>query len=262
MAVQETQRLKFGSGRIYGTGPSGALWYGELQDISMDLTTDLKTAFAEGNYAFASADGQRTIKIDAKHYKLDAGGLAYSLGGTVAANSTGVAVDEVGTIATHAYALAKSNPLTILDVVVGVVTNGIEAPVHYQIVDSGSEVAGASCSFAVADSTGTLTFASGDSATYVRVTYTYTLGSDAGTVISVASTYQNSQPTFKLVALKRDISSLGDGSTAVQLWTFNAVRDGGIKNEWKEGDYTVFQRSFQAFADPMGNVLSVVDVNL
>jgi hypothetical protein len=266
-AVQETSRLHFGSGRLYGTGPDGTkLYFGQLQDLTMDLTTDLKTAFAEGNYPFASADGQRTIKLEGKHYMIDPNSLANSVGGTVGANTTGYVIDERGEISTvdskQVYVLATTDPVDIVDVQVGVTINGVICPVHYDIVAAGDEVAGASCSFAIATGTGTLTFAAGDAVgTPVIVSYTYTLGTAAGSLITVEATYQNSQPTFQLVAIKRDRSQLADGSTGIEVWTFNAVRDGGIKSDWKEGDYNVYQRTFQAFADPMGDVFNVVMLN-
>jgi len=257
-AIQEVNKINFGVGRMYGTDQSGTILpYGQLNDLSVDFKTEIKEAYGEGNYAFATADGHKSIDITAKHYIKQLSSISNDLGGSsVAANTTGFVVDEAGTIASHAYTTANANVQQILELIVGVSIGGVIVPVTFNIVGAGHEVAGQSASVNL--TTGVITFATGETnGETLKVTYSYTLGTAAGYTINVSNTYQNSAPTFKIQAIKRDRSAL-DGSVGVEVWTFNAVRPAGIKNEWKEGEYTVLERMLKAFADPMGNVLSII----
>ena len=261
-ATQETQRLHFGSARLWGATAGGiGLRYDKLQEVDIDFSTTLKEAFSEGNYAFATADGQRSISITGKHYMMDLASLAVELGGSApAANSVGYVIDEAGAVpatSTYTYTLTHSATATApVSIIVGVTTSGITNPVSYSIVAAGSEVAGASCSYAA----GVLTFAVGDAGSALKVTYEYGV-TTTGLVTNVVNTFQNSAATFALTCVKRDLSRLGDGSTAYFAYEFAAVRSAGVKAAYKEGDYTVYERSFKAYADPMGNVLKVRELN-
>lgn len=257
-AIQETERLSFGSARLYGTDANGnALLYGELNDINIDIKTELKEAWGEGNYSFAVADSHRSIDISAKHYLLDQNSLADSIGGSApAANLVGYIVDEAGVVGTttYTYTLANANPITLLSVVEGVTVNGVIVPVY--LVQATTAVAGISYSL----STDVLTFAAGDSGNPLKITYSYTADSALGGSISVVEGFQNSQPFMTLTCVRRDASRL-DGSTGIQVWEFARVRDAGIKVPYKEGDFSVYERSFKAFASPWGQVLTVRSFN-
>ena len=122
----------------------------------------------------------------------------------------------------------------------------------YYVVTSGSPVAGVSYSI----SGHTLTFASGDASVPLKVTYSYTPGSALGQAIAVTATYQNSQYPLSMVCLRRDRSRV-DSSTHLTAWQFLQVRDGGIKAPYKEGDYTIYERMFKAYANPFGQVLNI-----
>jgi predicted secreted protein len=262
MAVQEVNKLNFGSARMWGLSQAGVvLPYGQLQDLSVDMKTDIKEAYAEGNFAFATASGHVTIDLNAKHYIKNLTSISNDFNGSaVSTNSTGIAVDEQGSVAAGAYNMANVNILTLFELIVGVPgPNGTTVPTLYQVfTGAGSPVAGVSAKLVPA--TGVLTFATADNGYPVRLSYTWTLGTPKGNVIAIGNTYQNSSPTFKITAVKRDLSPI-DGSVGYEVWTFNAVRPGGIKNEWKEGDYTVLDRTMKAFADPMGNVATIFTLN-
>lgn len=263
-AIQELNTVSFGTGRMYSKDQSGnILPYGSLQDLTMDVKTDIKEAYSEGNYAFATADGHKSIDLSAKHYIRNLASISNDLSGSsVATNTTGWAVDEAGVVVTGAspsYTLAHGNVIQIYDVIVGVTINGVIVPVEYTQVTAGSEVAGAS--YSLNSTTGKMTFASGEVVgETLKVTYSYTLGTAAGEVITVSNTYQNSAPTFQITAIKRD-RSREDGSTSIEVWQFNAVRPAGIKSDWKEGDFNVLERTLKAFADPMGNVATIMKFN-
>jgi hypothetical protein len=255
MPIQETERLSFGSARLYGTDADGnALMYGELNDIQIDLKTELKEAWGEGNYSFAVADSHRSIDISAKHYLLDMPSLADSIGGAQpVANTVGYVVDELGTVGAsspYSYTLEQTSPITLLSVVEGITVNGVIVPVYLEVT-TGAPTAGESYTI----SGDVLKFASGDAGNPLKITYSYTVES-TGTEVTVVEQFQNSQPFMTLTCIRRDASQL-DGSTGIQVWEFARVRDAGIKVPYKEGDYAIYERSFKAFASPWGTVLTV-----
>ena len=251
-AFQETQRLSFGAARLFGTDSSGnVLTYGQLNDISIDVKIDLKEAYGENAYPFGVADSHRSIDIQAKYYLLSAQQLSNAVGGgAVAATTSLFTVDEPQVVTSHAATLTNT-PTTIWSVLGNV---GGE-PVYYVKVGS-SPVAGVSYTLA----TDVLTFNSSDTVTEVIVTYAYT-GSSTGASFSVVGGYQNSQPFMSLDAIRRDASNV-DSSTGYQHWVFSRVRNAGIKAPYKEGDYTIYEATFKAFADPFGNVFSWTGFNV
>lgn len=259
-AIQENQTLAFGSARMFAEDAAGnTLQYPELEDVQVDIKTELKEAMGEGNYAFAIVDSKRTIDISAKHYLLDFQGLADTLGGTLSAdNLVGYAYDELHTVG-EATALEiildQTTPLVISTVLVYVTVSGAQVPVYY-VVTSGSPVAGVSYSIAG----NVLTFAAGDTGYPAKITYSYTAVSALGSNISVAATYQNSQYPTSLVCLRRDRSRV-DSLTHYTAWEFAQVRDGGVKAPYKQGDYTVYERTLKAYANPFGQVLNIRSFN-
>jgi hypothetical protein len=251
-AFQEVQRLSFGSARLFGTDASGnTLTYGQLNDIGIDVKIELKEAYGENAFPFGVADGHRSIDIQAKYYLLTAQQLSDAVGGGAVATTEALfTMDEVQPVASHTATLTHT-PTEIWYVVGDVGGN----PVPY-VETSGSPVAGVSYSVSGA----VLTFASGDTVSSITVTYAYTAGSATGTAFSVVGGYQNSQPWMSLDALRRDASQV-DSSTGYQHWNFSRVRNAGIKLPYKEGEYTVYESSFKAFADPFGNVFGYYAFN-
>jgi hypothetical protein len=63
-----------------------------------------------------------------------------------------------------------------------------------------------------------------------------------------------------MVLVKKDRSPI-DNSNGQLIFTLNAVRPGGIKMEYKEGEFTVYDRMFKAFSDPTGIVGTLQFVN-
>lgn len=262
--VQQTEKVSFGSGRLFAVPAGGGnrIKYGELTDISVDIKIDQKEAYGEKGFPFAVADGHRSIDISAKHYVLNLAGLANDLGTAApTASATAFAIDETAKVPSptgpYTYSLTNATKFVVgsLDLVVFVSTNGVLAPVTYNIVASGTEVAGQSASVTA----GVITFASGDAGLTFKATYQYT--NTAGQMVTISNVTQNSSPSYQMVLVKQDISPL-DNSMGQLIFTLNAVRPGGIKAEYKEGDFTVYDRSFKAFADPTGNVGTLQFVNV
>jgi hypothetical protein len=253
-AVQEVYTKKFGTGRLfaYQAGALGALPYVDLFDLNIDMKVELKEYYGEGGFPIVVADAHRTIDITAKHYSFDLTSFANDFNfAAPAASVDSYIFDEAVAISSHAYALAQT---TIVATTVDLIMNTANGPVRYVQVAPASEVAGVSYSV-----TGhTVTIAAGDTATTGKVSYQY--ANVNGKTVSLVNTYQNSTPYYQLDAYKRDRSPI-DGSVGVWWLHLNAVRFGGIKMPFKEGDLSGFERTFKAFADSGGNVgtLTLVD---
>ena len=253
-AVQQQDKISFATGRLYATPVGGGqrLSYGDLTDVSVDIKIDLKEAFGEGQYPIAVADGHRSIDIMAKHYTLRLDALGNDLAGSTSSatsSATAFSYDEAGIVPGTPYQYTLANAATyvansaVLKAYVG--TN--KAPTTYALV-TGTPVAGVSASISAG---GVITFAAGDAGTAFIVTYEY--GNNNGQQIQLANNFQGSTSSYQMKLAKRDRSPI-DNSIGQLIFTLNAVRFGGIKLDYKEGDFTVYERSFKAFADPTGVV--------
>ena len=264
MAAQQVDKIVFGSGRLFVNTPGGPrLAIADLNDVSVDIKIDLKEIYGENAYALAVADGHRTIDIQAKHYTLNLGQLTTDLNGSaVGANSNAFVVDEAGIVGATTYSLAATSTYVAnsLSLVVYTTPGGAGQPVlpvTYSIVAAGSEVAGKAAS--VNNATGVVTFAAGDTGLALRATYQKT--NALGSAISIANPSQNSTTPYSMTLVKRDRSQV-DGSSGQLIMTFNAVRPGGAKFDFKEGEFTNIDRMYKAFADPSGNVATIQFVNI
>lgn len=252
-AFQESEKMTFGTGRLFVTpaGSSVRQIYANLNDVSVDFKIDQKAIFGEGGFPIAVADGHREIDIMAKHYTLALGPLANDLGlAAPVASTDGYIVDEVVTVTSHAATLAHTPVAGTLDLVM----DEANSPVRFVQVTGGSEAAGVSYSISGA----TVTFASGETATTGKASYAY--ANSNGNQIILVNSFQNSSASYSMDLVKRD-RSVVDNSIGFLIMHFNAVRPGAIKMPYKEGDWSNYERSFKAFADPFGNVGTITFVN-
>jgi hypothetical protein len=258
-AIQQTDKIAFGTGRLFvtPTGGGARLFYGDLTEADVEISVDLKEAFGEAGFPISVADGHRSLMVSAKHYTLRLDALANDLGVSAPTSSAdSFSWDEAGIVpgTPYQYTLANAAAYITGTLVLKVFLPPKNAPVYYAIVANGSEVAGKSASVTA----GVLKFAAGDSGVAFQATYQYS--NTAGQRIQIVNTFQGSSLPYTMVLAKRDVSPI-DNTIGQLIFTLNAVRFGGFKSAYKEGDYTVYERSFKAFADPTGVVGYVEFVN-
>lgn len=257
-AIQEIERAQFGVGRLYATDATGQRFiYAAMNDISVDLKTELKEIWSEGTFPIAVANGHSSIDIAAKHYKIALKPIATDLGLAAPTASTfATIVDEVGVIATNTYSLAQAAQLVVGSEVVYLTQTGPNGTYDVPMVRvASSPVAGQSYTIAA----GVLTFAASDNNKPVKVTYDYT--NTNGQLINLTNVPQNTGAYYSMQLVKRDKSPV-DGTSGLFIMKFNAVRAGGVKFNGKDDDWNLAERTFKAFADPSGNVGSITFINV
>lgn len=260
-AIQEIERATFGVGRLYATDATGQRFiYAAMNDISIDLKTELKEYYSESTFAAGVANGHSSIDIQAKHYKLALKPIATDLGlGAPVASVSATIIDEASTVGSSPNTVTLVNAATMIAgsevvYVTHVTTAGVPYDVPYTRVAS-APVAGASYTI----SAGVLTFAAGDAGLAVKVTYDYT--NSNGQQITLNNVPQNSGAYYSMTLVKRDKSPI-DGSTGLFIAKFNAVRAGGVKLNGKDDDWNLAERTFKAFQDPSGVVATFTFVDV
>ena len=272
MPTQQTEKISFGTARLYLTPPGGSgqrLRIADVNDVMIDVKVDIKTIFGEGSYPLGAFDGHREIDVAGKHWTLALDSLSFEWGMTYTPPPTGgtvgTVIDEVHTIATHAATLTPPAPAVAADVlsysVVVLVTLGAGASAYsktYAIVAPGSEVAGVSASVTA----GVVNFATAETATVCSVSYDYlhTGTNPPGSTVHFINTYQNSMNIFTMTLLKRDRSPI-DNSVGILRADLYAVRPGGLKMPFKENEASNYERTWKAFADGSGKVMDLSFIN-
>jgi hypothetical protein len=272
VATQQTEKISFGTARIYMTPPGGSgqrLRIADVNDVTIDVKVDIKTIFGEGAYPLGAFDGHREIDVAGKHWTLNLETMGFEWGLTYnpppSGAVIGTVIDEVHTITAHTFTLAPPTPAVAADVlsysVVVIATLGSGAGAYtktYDIVASGSEVAGSSCSVTA----GVVNFATAETATAASVSYDYMHGTTTqpGSTVHFINTYQNSMNIFTMTLIKRDRSPI-DNSVGILRADLYAVRPGGLKLPFKENEAANYERTWKAFADGSGRVMDLTFVN-
>jgi hypothetical protein len=264
MPIQQVDRMAFGAARLFVTpyGTTQRLPVTNANDLEIDLKIELKEAYAEGGFAIAVADGHRSVDITGKHYSLDLNNIAYDFNAAAPTTATvGTAIDEAGAIAVgHTYALTQAATFIpgTATVTVYITVGGVQYPVRFKVVAPGAEVVNISCSITA----GVITFAAAEVVgAGIVVSYDYTFGAPIGSTILLTNTYQNSSSPYSMTVFKRDRSPI-DGSVGILRADIFAVRPGGAKMPFKEGDWASYDRTWKAFADPLGNVMRLSFYNV
>lgn len=214
---------------------------GVLQDISLDVSFDVKQLYGQNQFPVAVGRGKGKITGKAKAAQINGGllngiifGQTLATGLTAVFNSTSTTtVAATVTIAPPAAGVYQKD-LGVLD------TNGVP----YARVAA----APATGQYSVNEATGVYTFAAADVGKFVLISYSYT-ATTGGTKSTVANLPMGYAPTFSV-----DLNLDYNGKKAtVQLPNCTSDK---LTIATKLDDFAVPEFSFQAFADSTGNVMS------
>jgi len=232
----------FGTGQIYGlpVGGGAPLQFGALQDVSVDISADIKQLY--GQYQFPLAVARGKAKIEGKASTGEVNPDLYNtlyFGDTGATRSVGSKIPafiELGSIpASGAYTVTVANSAHfVLDLGVRNAVTGAK----FTQVESGP----AAGEYSVA--AGVYTFAAADAGSQVAINYIYTDSTD-GITLDLANALMGVAPTFMLV-----LTEEFDGKSFILV--LYSCTSSKLTFPFKQDDFMISEFDFQAQANDAG----------
>ena len=215
---------------------------GTMQDISLDLSVELKTLYGSKRYPIAVGQGKGKIEVKAKYAEIDGGVLGSLFFGKAASTGIKAAVfDSASTIPGTPFQVTVAPPNSgtfVADMGVVFSSTGVQL----------TRVASAPATgqYSVNTATGVYTFASADTAKGVLISYEYT-ASSGGQVWTMTNDTMGYTPSFTLL-----LQNSYDGKNLV--CKLNRAVSGKLAVPLKSDDFAVYDFDAEAFADSAGNL--------
>lgn len=236
-------QYSFGTGKLYGTpvGGGAPLSFGALQDVSIDLSADIKQLY--GQYQFPLAVARGKVKIEGKAMTGEIRPDIYNslyFGNTVSTGSKIPIFREAASVpAMMPYTVTVANGANfVMDL--GVIDASTGNP--FQQVASGP-VAG---EYTVNQTTGVYTFAAADAGKAVLIDYLYS-STSTGNTLTITNQLMGVAPTFQMVLCEEF-----EGNTLVLVLYSNTSSK--LTFPFKQDDFTVSEFDFQAQANGAGQI--------
>jgi hypothetical protein len=216
---------------------------GTMQDISVDMSLEMKTVYGGKRYPLGAGQGKGKIAIKAKYADIDGkilGSLFY--GKASVAGIKGAVFDNLQTVpASGAYTVtvAPPNSGTFAEDL-GVLYSGLG--VQLKRTDSATPNAG---EYSVA--AGVYTFNAADKSKAMLFSYEYTASSAAGEIFTITNEVMGYTPSFKLL-----LQNQYDGKTMV-LKLHRCVSN-KLNIPLKNDDYALYDFEAEAFANAADEV--------
>lgn len=242
----------FGSGVLMAKPVSGALapnptpiQFGTLQDISLDISFDVKELYGRNSLPDAVVRGKGKIQGKAKFASLN-GKLINDIffGNALTVGQDKISIDEAGTVpAVSTFTVTAANAATFKeDLGVRNASTGLN-----MVRVASAPAAG---QYSVVETTGVYTFASADANLAVLITYRYGSAS-GGNSMTVVNPLMGTAPVFSAHLFQKDQNS---GLTSVtKIFSCVATK---LTRATKQDDFMVPEFDFSAFADASGNVIA------
>lgn len=244
--------INFGSGKLIAVPTNLAdgtaianptpVILGTMQDVSLDLSTEIKSLYGSKRYPIAVGQGKGKTEIKAKYAEID-GGVMGSLffGKTSTAGIKAAVFDSAGTIPGTPYQLTVTPPSTgtfVADLGVVFSATGVQL----------TRVASAPATgqYSVNTTTGVYTFASADTAKAVAISYEYSAAA-GGNVWTMTNETMGYTPSFTLL-----LQNGYDGKNMV--CKLNRCVSGKLSVPLKSDDFAVYDFEAEAFADAAGTL--------
>ena len=215
---------------------------GTMQDVAVDLSTELKTLYGSKRYPIAVGQGKGKTEIKAKYADID-GGILGSLffGKTGQTGIKAATFDFASTIpATPGpYTVTITPPSSgtfVADLGVAFVTTGVQL----------TRVASAPAAGQYSVSGATYTFAAADQGKAILVSYEYS-ASSGGAFWNMTNDVMGYTPSFSLL-----LQNTYDGKNLVLK--LNRCVSGKLNIPWKNDDFAINDFEAEAFADAAGSL--------
>ena len=247
-------QFAFGSGNLWGTQltdtygnaitTANPVKFGTLQDISIDISKDVKELYGQNAFPVDVSTGKAKIAIKAKSAQIF-GALYNSLffGQTLTTGQTVDYADSTGSvIPATPYQVTPTPPSSgTWGRDLGVI-NGNGDPLTR--LASGTPATG---QYTV--SAGVYTFSSADAGTTVFINYQYTI-SASGKTMNIVNVPMGYSPTFSM-----DILVTGKGKSLI--YTFPQCISSKLSLATKLDDYAIPEFDISAFANAAGQVCTI-----
>lgn len=217
---------------------------GTMQDITVDLSVDLKTLYGSKRYPIAVGQGKGKIEVKAKYADID-GGILGSLyfGKTAAAGIKGAVFDFAASIPATPFAVTIVPPGSgtfVADLGVVFAATGVQLT---RVDIAATPTTGQYKVSAL----GVYTFAAADTTLGVQISYEYTATSTTGKVWTMTNDTMGYTPSFSML-----LQNSFDGKNLVCKLNRNVSAKLGLP--LKSDDFAVYDFESNAFADAAGNL--------
>jgi len=215
---------------------------GTLQDVNVDLGTDIKSLYGSGRFPVAVGAGKAKTDISAKYADINAavlGSLFY--GKTALTTIKGANIDVAASIPTTPFTITAAPPgsgtyvadLGVYDAATGVqLVRVASAPTTGQ--------------YSVVVGTGVYTFAAADTGKAVVYSYEYTAAT-GGNTFNLTNDLMGYTPSFSLI-----LQQAFDGKKLVLK--FNRCTSGKLSLPFKNEDFAIYDFEAMGYCDAAGNL--------
>lgn len=215
---------------------------GTMQDVSLDLSVEMKTLYGSKRYPIAVGQGKGKTEIKAKYAEIDGGILGSLFFGKASTAGIKAAVfDSAGTIPATPFQLTITPPSSgtfVADLGVMLTATGTQM----------TRVASAPATgeYAVNTATGVYTFAAADTGKAVAISYEYSAAT-GGKIWTMTNETMGYTPSFSLI-----LQNGYDGKNLV--CKLNRCVSGKLSLPLKSDDFAVYDFEAEAFADAAGSL--------
>ena len=210
---------------------------GTMQDIALDLSTEIKTLYGSKRYPIAVGQGKGKTEIKAKYAEIDGAILGSLFFGKAATTGIKSAVfDAASTIPTTPFQITIAPPNSGTFVAdLGVIFSA--TGVQLTRVASAPAVS----QYSLNAATGVYTFNTADSAQAVAISYEYTAAA-GGQVWAMTNDIMGYTPSFSML-----LQNTFDGKSLVVK--LNRCVSGKLSLPLKSDDFAIYDFEASAFAD-------------
>ena len=215
---------------------------GTMQDISVDMSVEMKTLYGSKRYPIAVGQGKGKMAIKAKYAEIDGkilGSLFY--GKTPAAGIKAAVFDFASAIpASSPYTITVAPPNSgtfVADLGVVFAATGVQL----------TRVASAPVAGQYSVSAGIYTFAAADTGKSVALSYEYSATSTSGEIFTITNDVMGYTPSFTLL-----LQNGYDGKNLVMK--LNRCVSGKLNIPLKNDDFALYDFEAEAFADAAGSL--------
>lgn len=215
---------------------------GTLQDVSVDLSVEMKTLYGGGRFPIAAGQGKGKIAIKAKYAEIDGKILGSLFYGKAAVAGIKAAVFDFPTSipSSAAYTVTVAPPSSgtfVEDMGVIFTATGVQL----------SRVASAPAAGQYSVSAGGVyTFAAADASKAIAISYEYS-ASGSGEIFQITNDVMGYTPSFKLLL----VNSYDGKSLVLKL---NRCVSSKLNLPLKNDDFAVYDFEAEAFSDAAGSL--------